>query len=131
VLAAPNGGSATKAAEGQAMADQAGSVSFARLAPRQLALPWVVLVALAAAWAITVTQARSMGNGPGTMGPAWLRFLALWVLMMAAMMLPSVDLPRHRTGIVGVHCGRLATGRVGYRGSLSQRRRLDTETRVP
>jgi predicted metal-binding membrane protein len=73
------------------MADQAGSVSFVRLAPRQLARPWIVLVALAAAaWAITVTQARSMGNGPGTMGLAWLPFLVLWVLMMAAMMLPSV-----------------------------------------
>ena len=31
-----------------------------------------------------------MGNGPGTMGLALLPFLGLWVLMMAAMMLPSV-----------------------------------------
>jgi len=31
-----------------------------------------------------------MGNGPGTMGLALPVFLGLWVLMMAAMMLPSV-----------------------------------------
>jgi predicted metal-binding membrane protein len=60
------------------------------LPPRQLALPWIAIAALAAAaWAITVAQARSMGNGPGTMGLTLLPFLGLWVLMMAAMMLPS------------------------------------------
>jgi predicted metal-binding membrane protein len=77
------------------MADQARSASAMRPAQnvpsRQLARPWIVIVALAAAaWAITVAQARSMGNGPGTMGLALLPFLALWVLMMVAMMLPSV-----------------------------------------
>jgi predicted metal-binding membrane protein len=77
------------------MADRAGPAVAARpvqsLPPRQLAAPWIVLAALAAvAWAITVTQARSMGNGPGTMGLALLPFLGLWVVMMAAMMLPSV-----------------------------------------
>ncbi len=77
------------------MADQVGSASVIRpvrnLPPRQLAVPWIALVALAAAaWAITVAQARNMGNGPGTMGLALLPFLALWVLMMVAMMLPSV-----------------------------------------
>ena len=77
------------------MADQAGAVSVVRpvqnLPPRQLARPWIALVALAAAaWAVTVEQARNMGNGPGTMGLALLPFLALWVLMMVAMMLPSV-----------------------------------------
>ena len=47
-------------------------------------------MALAAvAWTVTLVQARSMGNGPGTMGLASLPFLGLWVLMMAAMMLPS------------------------------------------
>jgi predicted metal-binding membrane protein len=35
-------------------------------------------------------QARSMGNGPGTMGLTFLPFLGLWLVMMAAMMLPSV-----------------------------------------
>jgi predicted metal-binding membrane protein len=34
--------------------------------------------------------ARTMGNGPGTMGLALLPFLGLWVVMMAAMVLPSV-----------------------------------------
>lgn len=77
------------------MVDQARPASLARpvqsLPSRQLALPWIALVALAAAaWIVTVGQARSMGNGPGTMGLAWLPFLGLWVVMMAAMMLPSV-----------------------------------------
>ncbi|MDX6393946.1 MAG: hypothetical protein QOJ73_5009 [Streptosporangiaceae bacterium] len=76
------------------MADQAGPAVGPRpvqtLPPRQLALPWIAVAALAAAaWAITVAQARSMGNGPGTMGLTLLPFLGLWVLMMAAMMLPS------------------------------------------
>src|SRR5260370_31117844 len=77
------------------MADQAGPASVRRpvqsLPPRQLALPWIAVAALAAAaWAITVARARSMGNGPGTMGLALLPFLGLWILMMAAMMLPTV-----------------------------------------
>jgi predicted metal-binding membrane protein len=56
-----------------------------------LAAPWIVIAVLAsAAWAITVTQARAMGNGPGTMGLTLLPFLGVWVTMMAAMMLPSV-----------------------------------------
>ncbi len=47
--------------------------------------------ALAAlAWVVTVDQANGMGIGPGTMGLTLLAFLALWVVMMAAMMLPSV-----------------------------------------
>lgn len=58
---------------------------------RQLVLPWVAAVGVAgAAWAVTVVQSRAMGNGPGTMGLALLPFLGLWVVMMAAMMLPSV-----------------------------------------
>lgn len=77
------------------MTDRAGPAAVRRpvqaLPPRQLALPWAAVAALAAAgWAVTVAQARSMGNGPGTMGLALLPFLGLWILMMAAMMLPSV-----------------------------------------
>ena len=53
----------------------------------QLAL---VLVASAIAWAGTVDVARTMGNGPGTMGLGLGSFLGTWGLMMAAMMLPSV-----------------------------------------
>jgi len=61
------------------------------LPPRQLVVPWITVAALAAvAWAVTVMLARTMGNGPGTMGLALLPFLGLWVVMMAAMMLPSV-----------------------------------------
>lgn len=58
---------------------------------RQLAPAWIAVAVLAAiAWAVTLMLARSMGNGPGTMGLALLPFLGLWVVMMAAMMLPSV-----------------------------------------
>src|SRR5436305_15333008 len=61
------------------------------LPPRLLAGPWSAVAALAAvAWAVTVMLARDMGNGPGTMGLALLPFLGLWMVMMAAMMLPSV-----------------------------------------
>jgi predicted metal-binding membrane protein len=77
------------------MAEQAGPASVARpvqaLPVRQLAVPWIAVAALAAvAWAVTVMLARTMGNGPGTMGLTLLPFLGLWVVMMAAMMLPSV-----------------------------------------
>jgi predicted metal-binding membrane protein len=58
---------------------------------RALAPAWLVLVALATlAWVVTVQQAREMGIGPGTMGMALPAFLVLWVVMMAAMMFPSV-----------------------------------------
>jgi predicted metal-binding membrane protein len=77
------------------MADHTGPAAGARpvqaLPPRQLAVPWVAVAALAAvAWAVTVMLARNMGNGPGTMGLTLLPFLGLWVVMMAAMMFPSV-----------------------------------------
>jgi predicted metal-binding membrane protein len=77
------------------MGDRAPLVSATRtvqaVPPRQLAMPWLAVAALAAvAWAVTVVLARRMGNGPGTMGLALLPFLGLWVVMMAAMMLPSV-----------------------------------------
>jgi predicted metal-binding membrane protein len=77
------------------MADRSGPAPAARpmqaLLPRQLAVPWIAVAVLAAAaWVVTVMLARDMGNGPGTMGLALLPFLGLWVVMMAAMMLPSV-----------------------------------------
>ncbi|HEU5387016.1 MAG TPA: DUF2182 domain-containing protein [Streptosporangiaceae bacterium] len=77
------------------MADHAGPASGTQpaqaLPPRQLAVPWIAVAALAAvAWAVTVMLARDMGNGPGTMGLALPPFLGLWTVMMAAMMLPSV-----------------------------------------
>jgi predicted metal-binding membrane protein len=77
------------------MADHSGPGAGAgpaqALPPRQLAVPWAAVAALAAlAWAVTIILARHMGNGPGTMGLTLLPFLGLWVVMMAAMMLPSV-----------------------------------------
>jgi len=61
------------------------------LPPRQLVVPWMAVAALAVvAWAVTIVLARDMGNGSGTMGLALLPFLGVWVVMMAAMMLPSV-----------------------------------------
>jgi predicted metal-binding membrane protein len=77
------------------VADHAGPASVTEpvraLPPRQLAVPWIAVAALAAvAWTVTLILARTMGNGPGTMGLAPLPFLGLWVVMMAAMMLPSV-----------------------------------------
>ena len=77
------------------MADQARAAAAAmplrNLTLRQVGLPWIPVAALAAAsWAATVVLARNMGNGPGTMGMPLLPFLGLWLLMMSAMMLPSV-----------------------------------------
>ena len=61
------------------------------LSARQLAAGWIAIALLAAAaWVFTVPRAETMGNEPGTMGLTVLSFLGLWVLMMAAMMLPSV-----------------------------------------
>ena len=76
------------------MADGSGPASTTRslqaVPPRELAVPWIAVAALAAvAWAVTVMLARDMGNGPGTMGLALLPFIGLWAVMMTAMMLPS------------------------------------------
>jgi len=49
-----------------------------------------VLVAAAGAWAGVAVLARHMGAMPGTMGLGLGAFVAVWALMMAAMMLPSV-----------------------------------------
>jgi len=62
---------------------------------RRLRLPasGVVLVAVAAlAWAGTIAWASSHGMSamPGTMGLGLVEFVAMWALMMTAMMLPSV-----------------------------------------
>ena len=50
----------------------------------------VVFTVAATAWAVTVRQARSMEEMPGAMGTSLPSFIAMWSLMMAAMMLPSV-----------------------------------------
>ena len=77
------------------MARQAGPAAVPRpvhgLPRRQLVRPWIALAAVAAAaWVVTIALARGMANGPGTMGLALLPFLGVWVVMMAAMMFPSV-----------------------------------------
>jgi predicted metal-binding membrane protein len=77
------------------MADHAGPAPAIRpaqaLPPRQLAVPWIAVGSLAAvAWAVTVMQPRDMGNGPGTMGLGCCPPSGCGVVMMAAMMLPSV-----------------------------------------
>ena len=63
--------------------------------PRRLRLPasGAVLVTLAVvAWVATIAWAnsRDMSAMPGTMGLGPAEFVAMWALMMAAMMLPSV-----------------------------------------
>jgi predicted metal-binding membrane protein len=50
----------------------------------------VLLLLAAAAWAATVVIARGMAGMNGTMGLGFVVFVAVWTLMMAAMMLPSV-----------------------------------------
>ncbi|WKX70898.1 DUF2182 domain-containing protein [Streptomyces sp. XD-27] len=61
------------------------------LPARALAYAWTLMALLALlAWLVTVAQARDMGVEPGTMGMGLPLFLALWLVMMAAMMLPSV-----------------------------------------
>jgi predicted metal-binding membrane protein len=57
------------------------------LAAREAA---VLLILAAGAWAATVTIARGMSGMTGTMGLGLAAFVAIWTLMMAAMMLPSV-----------------------------------------
>jgi predicted metal-binding membrane protein len=56
------------------------------------ALPgWIALLVVAAlAWRRTLADAATMGDAPGTMGMPLLPFLAMWVPMMAAMMLPAI-----------------------------------------
>jgi predicted metal-binding membrane protein len=69
----------------------AGRGSAHGLGLRRAALAWGVFVVLAAlAWAVTIRQAFGMGIEVGTMGMVLPLFLGMWVLMMAAMMLPSV-----------------------------------------
>ncbi|MCB5179679.1 DUF2182 domain-containing protein [Streptomyces sp. SMC 277] len=59
------------------------------------------------AWVLVLGQARGMGVEPGTMGLALPLFLVLWVVMMAAMMFPSVA-PVAITWARGI--GRRSTG---------------------
>ncbi|MCQ6551743.1 DUF2182 domain-containing protein [Streptomyces sp. C10-9-1] len=58
---------------------------------RDVAVAWILMTLLAGlAWVLTVAQSRDMSMEPGTMGMALPLFLLLWVIMMVAMMFPSV-----------------------------------------
>ncbi len=50
----------------------------------------IILTVAALAWAAVIAYARHMGNGVGTMGLSLVGFMAMWSLMMTAMMLPAV-----------------------------------------
>jgi predicted metal-binding membrane protein len=106
--------------------------------PLRVAAPaWVALsLACVIAWWLTLRDIRSMAGMPGmglTMGRPLLGFVAMWTLMMAAMMLPSVGpmasvwlrsiareaRPRVRVLRVGLFCAGYvlawgATGAVAY-----------------
>jgi predicted metal-binding membrane protein len=67
------------------------SRGLARLRPAPATREVAVLLILAAcAWTATVLLARGMAGMTGTMGLGLAAFVAIWTLMMAAMMLPSV-----------------------------------------
>ena len=58
---------------------------------RHLSFPAsLLLLGAAVAWVGVVAVARDMGPMPGTMGVGLGTFVAVWALMMTAMMLPSV-----------------------------------------
>jgi predicted metal-binding membrane protein len=60
---------------------------------------WLALLAVAAAaWVGIVVWAVQMGNGTGTMGLSALAFLAMWALMMTAMMLPTAAVAAGASG---------------------------------
>lgn len=61
------------------------------LSGRELALAWALMTVLAVlAWILVVGQARGMEIEPGTMGMGIPLFLLMWLIMMIAMMFPSV-----------------------------------------
>ncbi|MDJ0381967.1 DUF2182 domain-containing protein [Streptomyces sp. G-G2] len=61
------------------------------LSVRELAVAWSLMAVLAlSAWVLVVGQARGMGIEAGTMGMGIPLFLLLWLVMMIAMMFPSV-----------------------------------------
>jgi predicted metal-binding membrane protein len=83
------------------------TVSAAAVARRRLASPEYAVVALlaAGAWVGTVSLSRGMPSMTGSMGLAAWQFVPVWVLMMAAMMLPAA-------GVVGsVYARAIVTNR--------------------
>lgn len=62
-----------------------------RAAAREALPGWIALLVVAAlAWRRTLADAAMMGDAAGTMGMPLVPFLAMWVPMMAAMMLPAI-----------------------------------------
>jgi predicted metal-binding membrane protein len=76
----------------------------------------VVLLAAAVAWLGVAAVVRHMGAMPGTMGVGFGEFVAIWSLMMAAMMLPSVApfVSLYSRTLKDQRALRLATLTVGY-----------------
>jgi predicted metal-binding membrane protein len=79
------------------------------LATREAAF---LLIIAAAAWAATITLSRGMAGMPGTMGLGLAAFVAVWTLMMSAMMLPSV------APTASLYAKSVVTGRPGRIGGL-------------
>ena len=78
---------AASAHEGRAATGLAPAFAAART---RLALIGLLFALAAAAWWSTVDRMRGMDNGPGTDLGTLTWFVGVWVVMMAAMMLPSV-----------------------------------------
>jgi predicted metal-binding membrane protein len=57
---------------------------------RQAALAGVLLTVAAAAWVVTGLRMAGMDGGPGTNPGAFGFYISTWIVMMAAMMLPSI-----------------------------------------
>jgi predicted metal-binding membrane protein len=76
----------------------------------------LILVAAAGAWAGVAVVARHMGSMSGTMGLGVGGFVAVWALMMAAMMLPSVTpfASLYSRTLQDRHSRRLAVFACGY-----------------
>jgi predicted metal-binding membrane protein len=72
----------------------------------------ILLLLAAAAWAATLVIARGMAGMNGTMGLSFLLFVAVWTLMMAAMMLPSV------APLASLYARSIASSRVVRLGGL-------------
>ena len=73
-------------AETEVEADPPLGISLSQLLPW-----WIGLCLIAAlAWVATITWVGPMGVGAGTMGLSLTAFLLVWLVMMAAMMFPSV-----------------------------------------
>src|SRR5205807_460042 len=94
-----------------------GSGGLARPRPGQAAREAAALLILAAgAWVATVALARGMAGMAGTMGLGLAAFAAIWTLMMAAMMLPSVTPTAvlYARTVQGKRAARIAGLVVGY-----------------